>query len=154
MATSLRISSHNEPPPQTPPPQTRRPQRPSQQPVASEQYAGGYDRKLRMNGGMGASHSSHWYRQWIPRGPRQYAIRTPQELHLPRPVLHRWLAMSTSHGDFKSYHVRFRHQDARLTCSCGRSKSPEHLVLCRRARRSFGRWPSRPSRPPTTGQKL
>jgi len=92
--------------------------------------------------------TSNWYRQWLTHGPRQYSTKTLPELHLPRATLHRWLAIRSAHGDFKAYHERFQHKDARLTCSCGCSKSPEHLVLCRRARRTFRQWPKRPPHPP------
>ncbi|KAL1971404.1 hypothetical protein VTN31DRAFT_2380 [Thermomyces dupontii] len=66
---------------------------------------------------------SNWYRLWIASSSRQYSTKTPPELHLPRPTLHRWLAIRSSHGDFKAYHERFQHREARLTCSCGNSKN-------------------------------
>ncbi|KJZ69665.1 hypothetical protein HIM_10938 [Hirsutella minnesotensis 3608] len=56
----------------------------------------------------------------------------PSELALSRPLLHHLLAARTRHGDFADYHERFDHQDARLTCSCGRRKDPTHIFYCRK----------------------
>jgi ribonuclease HI len=86
---------------------------------------------------------SAWYRQW----DIEYAVKPLPELDLHRRVLHRWLALRSSHGDFKWYHRRFRHEDAKLTCSCGASKSPAHLVLCPKAQYSVRKWPGRPLPP-------
>ncbi|KAF7139762.1 hypothetical protein CNMCM5793_008043 [Aspergillus hiratsukae] len=72
---------------------------------------------------------SRRYRQW----DFTYEVKPPPELDLHRPVLHRWLALRSSRGDFDWYHRRFCHGDAKLTCSCGRNKSPEHLALCTKA---------------------
>jgi ribonuclease HI len=86
---------------------------------------------------------SRWYRQWDRH--HVYEVKPLPELDLHRPVLHRWLALRSSHGDFHWYHRRFHHEDAKLTCSCGRNKSPEHLALCPKAQRSLRQWPRRPS---------
>ena len=59
----------------------------------------------------------------------------PKELRLPRPHLHRLLAERSGHGDFKAYHLRFRHRDARLRCSCGLDTAPGHFLTCCRTRR-------------------
>ncbi|EQL04246.1 hypothetical protein G6O67_007120 [Ophiocordyceps sinensis] len=40
--------------------------------------------------------------------------------------------MGNRHGDFADYHERFNHDDARLTCVCGRRKEPNHLFYCRK----------------------
>jgi hypothetical protein len=87
-----------------------------------------------------------WYRQW--ELPYQ-TTKTPVELTLPRPVLAYLLAIRSRHRDFAWYHNKFRHDTAELKCSCGRLKTPEHMLFCRKTRRSFGRWPLRPSSPPS-----
>lgn len=86
------------------------------------------------------------YRSWNGR----YALKEPEELSLPRPILHRLLAIRTGHGDFAWYHRKFRHENAELNCSCGSPKTPEHLVLCRKVRKTFHRWPYKPPWPPDT----
>ncbi|KAJ5384743.1 hypothetical protein N7517_002654 [Penicillium concentricum] len=68
---------------------------------------------------------------------------------MQRPLLHRWLAIRSSHGDFDWYHRRFNHEDARLSCSCGINKRPEHIALCRLTKRRFQQWPRRPSARPS-----
>ncbi|OAQ62538.1 endonuclease/reverse transcriptase [Purpureocillium lilacinum] len=76
---------------------------------------------------------------WDASAPDQYkplhlkpAIGCPPELELPRPLLHHLLAARSRHGDFADYHERFNHDDARLSCSCGRRKEPSHLFYCRK----------------------
>lgn len=71
----------------------------------------------------------------------KYRLKEPEELRLPRSVLHRLLAAKTGHGDFAWYHRKFKHEDAVLNCSCGHYKSPEHMVYCRKAKKSFKDWP-------------
>lgn len=62
--------------------------------------------------------------------------------------------MRTAHGDFDWYHRKYNHDDAKLTCSCGRAKSPEHLALCAIARHKMRHWPLRPRpRPPANTQE-
>ncbi|KAG0152946.1 hypothetical protein PDIDSM_1905 [Penicillium digitatum] len=90
---------------------------------------------------------SQWYRRWSDT----YEIDSLPELELRRPALHRWLALRSSHGDFDWYHRKFNHEDAKLDCSCGRRKSPEHLALCHKTQRSFRHWPKRPPTSPTDG---
>jgi ribonuclease HI len=82
-----------------------------------------------------------------------YAITCPRELQLPRPSLHRFLAIRTGHGDFHWYHRKFHHEDAECFCSCKRKKSPEHLVWCRESKKSFARWPRRPKTMPCTREE-
>ncbi|OAQ60081.1 reverse transcriptase [Purpureocillium lilacinum] len=62
---------------------------------------------------------------WDASAPDQYkplhlkpTTGCPPELKLPRPLLHHLLAARSRHGDFADYHVRFNHDDARLSCSC------------------------------------
>ncbi|KJZ69979.1 hypothetical protein HIM_10624 [Hirsutella minnesotensis 3608] len=76
---------------------------------------------------------------WRASAPDQYktldltaTTGCPPELALSRPLLHHLLAARTRHGDFADYHERFDHQDARLTCSCGRRKDPTHIFYCRK----------------------
>jgi hypothetical protein len=87
--------------------------------------------------------------RWYKKGEMDYEVRPLPELELRRPVLHRWLAIRSSHEDFSAYHTRLQHDDAKLVCSCGSNKTPEHLVLCRKSKRRFHRWPDRPLLPPS-----
>ena len=59
-------------------------------------------------------------------------------------MLHRLLAIRTQHGDFRWYHEKFQHEDANLDCTCGKPKSPSHIVSCRKTRRLFHLWPQPP----------
>ena len=87
---------------------------------------------------------SKWYKKWeLP-----YSTTSPEELTLSRPILAKLLAIRTKHGDFAWYHRKYKHDDAELLCSCGKDKSPEHLVHCPRMRRWFTQWPARPAWPP------
>ena len=83
-----------------------------------------------------------------------YKIRSLEELHvLSRPELHRYLAIRTGHGDFAWYHVKFKHDDAQLDCSCGRPKDPLHLARCTKLRERYLLWPEpRPKRRPNGRQ--
>ncbi|KAJ6103491.1 hypothetical protein N7486_005918 [Penicillium sp. IBT 16267x] len=83
---------------------------------------------------------SRWY---TDRGG-EYKVRPLPELGLRRPVLHRWLAMRSSYGDFDWYHRRFQHDDAKLDCPCGNKKTPEHIALCPRAQVTIRHWPRGP----------
>jgi ribonuclease HI len=76
---------------------------------------------------------------WSASAPEQYkrlnlkaTTGCPPELSLPRAALHHLLAARSRHGDFATYHERFDHNDARLVCSCGRRKAPDHIFYCRR----------------------
>jgi hypothetical protein len=89
---------------------------------------------------------SAWYQQWdLP----YQTTKTQIELTLPHPVLAYLLAIWTRHGDFAWYHINFRHNTAGLNCSCGRLKTPEHMLFCKKTRRSFSRWLLRPFSPPS-----
>jgi hypothetical protein len=63
---------------------------------------------------------SKYYEKWN----LDYKVKLPPELDLPRPVLHRYLAIRSGHGDFSWYHKKFAHSNAKLTCSCGHAKDP------------------------------
>ncbi|RYP10892.1 hypothetical protein DL764_000328 [Monosporascus ibericus] len=57
-------------------------------------------------------------------------IRLPQDVGAPivrEPVLS---YVRTGHGDFAWYHRKLKHDDAKLNCSCGSEKDPEHLPRC------------------------
>jgi ribonuclease HI len=82
-----------------------------------------------------------------------HTLVSPPELKLPRPILHRFLAIRTGHGDFHWYHRRFQHEDAECFCTCGGKKTPEHLVWCRKAKTRFLQWPRRPKTMPCTRQE-
>ena len=89
---------------------------------------------------------SKWYKRW----GLDYQVKPLPELELPRSTLHRLLAIRSSHGDFSWYHRKFAHEDAKLTCSCGRAKDPEHIVRCRKTARYFHKWPQKPYAPPSS----
>ncbi|OAQ74382.1 endonuclease/reverse transcriptase [Purpureocillium lilacinum] len=76
---------------------------------------------------------------WSTEAPQSYkplnleaTVSCPPELALPRATLHSLLAARSRQGDFADYHERFNHDDARLDCSCGRRKAPEHPFYCRK----------------------
>jgi hypothetical protein len=89
---------------------------------------------------------SAWYQQWELH---YETTKTLIELTLPRPVLAHLLAIRSGQGDFAWYHIKFRHDTAELSCSCGRLKTPEHILFSRKTRRSFSRWALRPFSPPS-----
>ncbi|KAF7572879.1 hypothetical protein PtrM4_077840 [Pyrenophora tritici-repentis] len=96
-----------------------------------------------------SSRLSAWYTQWqLPYDTR----RTPAALWLPRRILAKVLMIRSTHGDFEWYHRKFNHEDT-SECPCGRPKTPEHLVFCKRATTHFKKWPLRPIVPPRTRQE-
>ena len=80
---------------------------------------------------------------WSGKAPKRYKDlgigleKHPSELLLPRAALGRLLAARSGHGDFAEYHERFKHDDALLTCSCGRRKEPSHFYFCREGRKAI-----------------
>jgi hypothetical protein len=88
---------------------------------------------------------STWYRKW----GLSYIVKPLSELSLPCSILHRLLALRTSHEDFSWYHRKFSHTDASLTCSCGQPETPENIVLYRKTKAAFRFWPQKPLTPPT-----
>jgi len=93
---------------------------------------------------------STWYNQW---DLTYTSTAAPAELGLSRRILAKLLSTRTMHGDYAWYHKKFRHEDATLTCACGKEKAPSHLVHCPRAHRRFASWPQRPSWPPTNARE-
>ena len=89
---------------------------------------------------------SRKYKRWH----LDYKVKSLPELQLSRALLHRLLALRSTHGDFHWYHTKFKHADANLKCSCGMRKAPLHLVLCRKSRSRFRHWPEKPQTPPAT----
>lgn len=91
---------------------------------------------------------STWYNKWN----LIYQVKPLPELDLPRMTLHRLLAIRSSHGDFSWYHTKFAHEDAQLLCSCGRPKTPDHIIHCRKTTTpsQFRYWPQRPEARPNT----
>ena len=85
---------------------------------------------------------SRWYKRLT-----SYNTTSREELTLSRPVLAKPLAIRMMHGDFAWYHRKYKHDDAALLCSCGKDKSPDHLVHCPRMRRWFLQWFARPAWP-------
>jgi ribonuclease HI len=67
-------------------------------------------------------------------------LRCPEELSLPRPTLHHLLALRSGHGDFDWYHRKFNHPN-NDPCSCGRVRTPEHIVHCSKISRWRSQWP-------------
>jgi hypothetical protein len=98
---------------------------------------------------------SRWWDQEIPKLKRyqQLGLKTaklacPAELHLPRRTLHSLLAARSGHGDFEWYHRWREHTDGR-NCTCGKMKTPDHLVYCKKAQRLRSQWPKFEPQPPT-----
>ncbi|MGH7965947.1 MAG: ribonuclease H family protein [Candidatus Binatia bacterium] len=77
-----------------------------------------------------------WWQQNAPERYKELNLGAtadcPKELLMPRPILHHLLAARSHHGDFADYHERFNHDTARITCSCGRRKTPSHIFYCRK----------------------
>lgn len=73
---------------------------------------------------------------WTASHPDKYqklgltAKQRPPELALPRGILARYLAERTGHGDFVSYHHRFRHDHEGRPCRCGAKREPGHFTEC------------------------
>ncbi|ODM19998.1 hypothetical protein SI65_04984 [Aspergillus cristatus] len=73
---------------------------------------------------------------WAENAPQQYQDlsisldKRPHELSLPRASLGRLLAARSGHGEFAQYHERFRHEDAKVECSCGCPKILHHFYYC------------------------
>ena len=68
-----------------------------------------------------------------------YEVKPRPELLLRRTTLHRWLALRSAHGDFAWYYRKFGYKDAKVVYACGRLKTPEHLAIYYKSRRTFGR---------------
>ncbi|ODM15661.1 hypothetical protein SI65_08895 [Aspergillus cristatus] len=87
-------------------------------------------------------HWQHFTQYWADEAPTRYKNlgigleKRPPELFLPRAALGSLLAARSGHGDFAEYHERFKHDDALLTCSCGRRKEPSHFYFCRDGRKA------------------
>src|SRR5437764_898379 len=61
--------------------------------------------------------------EWVPSQPP-----TP----MPSSALARIQSVRSLHGDFATYHLAREHENATLNCSCGATKTPEHLFPRRR----------------------
>jgi hypothetical protein len=71
------------------------------------------------------------------------APRAPHTLNMRRTHLARLISERSGHGDFASYHERFRHASPAngRRCSCGLDKAPAHFIFCHRTRcKSKLRW--------------
>jgi ribonuclease HI len=86
-----------------------------------------------------ADYEGWWYRNQPPKyarwGLSTSLKQTPELATLSRIELHHLLAARSGHGDFASYHERFKHEDAVLECTCGKRKTPTHIFSCQKARR-------------------
>jgi len=84
---------------------------------------------------------SHFYSSW----ELGYKTTEPPELTLPRPLLSKFLAMRTGHGDFAGYHQRFGHDNAAIRCGkCSAVTAPEHIVHCPNSVAKWKNWPAGP----------
>ena len=81
--------------------------------------------------------SDKWWQKNRPERYEDLEItmrrKRPLELALPRWAYHRLMAARTGHGDFASYHRRFKHENEEMLCKCGREKRPWHFAECRPA---------------------
>jgi ribonuclease HI len=75
-------------------------------------------------------------------------LKCPESLKLPRQTLARWLMMRSGHGPYAAYHDLRKHPDAPRECSCGRPRTPEHIVHCVKMRRKKSLWEDAPTRTP------
>ncbi|POS87217.1 hypothetical protein EPUL_002405 [Erysiphe pulchra] len=81
-----------------------------------------------------------WWEKHVPTRYKTLGIKAtssrvcPTELSLPRPILGLLLASRTGHGDFKTYHERFKHVNFEK-CECGEDKALEHFFFYRKTRR-------------------
>ncbi len=108
--------------------------------------------------GLARKKTAEQYREWWNQTAvaRRYSdvnitstpLHCPPELHLPRPTLHNLLSMRTGHGDFDWYHREFK-TGATSRCSCGRVKSPTHIVYCRKTNQLRNKWPKLKPEPKT-----
>ncbi|KAI0994881.1 hypothetical protein K3495_g13301 [Podosphaera aphanis] len=84
-----------------------------------------------------------WWQKYSPPSYQKLEINDapffPKELIMNRRHLGRVIAARTGHGDYATYHTRFKHSEATNDCSCGYSKSPTHFLFCRILRRRRGR---------------
>lgn len=68
--------------------------------------------------------------------------KPPKELQIERKTLGLLIAARSGHGDFKSYHDRFSHENYK-SCTCGADKTPVHFFFCRltknKAKREIGK---------------
>ena len=84
-----------------------------------------------------------WWNKNIPDTYKRLEIKTapyfPKELLLERKALGKLIAARTGHGDFATYHTRFKHEEANFNCLCGSPKTPTHFFFCRILRRRGGR---------------
>lgn len=79
-------------------------------------------------------------------GLKPIKLSCPEELHLPRKTLHALLAARSAHGDFESYHGWMGHTDHQK-CTCGRIKTPDHPVRCKKTQKSRPNWPKLEPKP-------
>lgn len=79
---------------------------------------------------------------WRIHSPARYKLlniklsipgKYPSELRLRRKELGELIAARTGHGDFKSYHERFQHENF-ARCTCGGQTAPTHFFFCREYR--------------------
>lgn len=92
--------------------------------------------------------TTYWHKKAPERYKRLEIVMTgkpPPELgFMSRKNLGLLLAARSGHGNFASYHNRFKHVGADTSCSCGQDRSPEHPFYCKKLQRK------RPPRPPSS----
>ncbi|RYP76455.1 hypothetical protein DL769_003621 [Monosporascus sp. CRB-8-3] len=110
--------------------------------LSSATYAGA---KRRIKGTKNRLSTESW-EQLLPNHKRYQDLRLksatlecPKELVLPLTTLHHLLASRSGHGDFENYRRRMGHTDM-TPCSCGRIKTPEHIVFYQKTRRLRAQW--------------
>lgn len=84
-----------------------------------------------------------WWQSEAPMKYNQLEITAaplpPKDLSIGGRFLGHLIASRTGHEDFAFYHIRFKHDTAKLICNCGSPKAPLHFFFCKILRRREGR---------------
>lgn len=101
-----------------------------------------------------AHYQLHLSAYWQENAPARYnelgissnARISPELACLDRRTFGLLIGARTGYGDSTDYYIRFHHEDALLTCTCGEEKSPDHFFFCQlgrhQARIDAPRYPS------------
>lgn len=71
-----------------------------------------------------------WLREKLRKKPREKGDWIPAYLiSKDRAMVGELIGLRTGHGNYQTYHDRFRH-DATVRCSCGQSRGRRHVLSC------------------------